>query len=247
MNYDMTNIAASYDRGRGLDKSVIKLWMETLSSYAPGRCNTILDLGCGTGRFSESLAAYFDAKVMGIDPSEKMLAQARTKRADDRVCFELGKGESIPLTDNSVDLVFMSMIFHHLDDPVRTVCECRRVLRDGGTVFVRTGTRELIPSYAYVDFFPASVPLLHERLPDQGFICKTFENAGFNTITSEIVMQEIAPSYAAYAEKLAAGADSILVDLTRSEFESGMNALLAHAKQAGNCKVTERIDLLVFR
>jgi cyclopropane fatty-acyl-phospholipid synthase-like methyltransferase len=29
------------------------------------RLNTILDLGCGTGRFSESLAAHFDAEVVG--------------------------------------------------------------------------------------------------------------------------------------------------------------------------------------
>jgi cyclopropane fatty-acyl-phospholipid synthase-like methyltransferase len=29
------------------------------------RLNTILDLGCGTGRFSESLAANFDAEVVG--------------------------------------------------------------------------------------------------------------------------------------------------------------------------------------
>ena len=37
----------------------------------------VIDLGCGTGRFSELLAAHFSAQVIGIDPSLKMLDQAR--------------------------------------------------------------------------------------------------------------------------------------------------------------------------
>jgi len=38
----------------------------------------ILDLGCGTGRFSAALRARFEAEVIGIDPSKKMLEQARS-------------------------------------------------------------------------------------------------------------------------------------------------------------------------
>jgi ubiquinone/menaquinone biosynthesis C-methylase UbiE len=40
----------------------------------------VLDLGCGTGRFSEALAAQFDAHVIGLDPSLKMLQVAREKQ-----------------------------------------------------------------------------------------------------------------------------------------------------------------------
>jgi len=39
-----------------------------------------LDIGCGTGRYSTALAAHFNAHVIAVDPSEKMLAEAR-KRA----------------------------------------------------------------------------------------------------------------------------------------------------------------------
>src|SRR6267142_1167323 len=100
MDYDATEIPVAYDRGRDHGPEVLDLWMEVVSSYVKGqRIDTILDLGCGTGRFSEALAVRFDAEVIGIDPSKKMLEQAERKRRDHRVRYESGRGESIPLTD----------------------------------------------------------------------------------------------------------------------------------------------------
>src|SRR2546426_4887772 len=165
MDYDATDIAVTYDRGRDHGPEFLDLWMNVVSSHVRDqRILMILDLGCGTGRFSEALAIHFDAEVIGIDPSKKMLAQARSKPSCRRVRYESGRGESIPVPNNSVDLIFMSMIFHHFDNPWLAARECRRVLRDRGTAFLRAGTRERISSYPYVDFFPESRPILEERL-----------------------------------------------------------------------------------
>jgi ubiquinone/menaquinone biosynthesis C-methylase UbiE len=248
MDYDATDIPAAYDRGRDHGPEILSLWMNVVSScVGERRINTILDLGCGTGRFSEALAAHFDAEVIGIDPSKKMLEQARGKLRDRRVRYELGHAEAIPLADNSVDLVFMSMIFHHLDDPAFAARECRRVLRDGAPAFLRAGTRERIPSYPYVDFFPESRPILNECLPTGAYMREVFESAGFSTVASDVVVQEIAPDYPAYIEKVLAGADSVLARLTRSDFEAGIEAMRAHAARAGERPVCEPIDVLVFR
>src|SRR5258708_3064417 len=113
MNYDKTDIPASYDRGRDHGPEILELWMNTVSSHLDGAPSTILDLGCGTGRFSNALAVRFDAEVIGLDPSKKMLAQTLEKHGDPRVRYLHGCGEAIPLPDNSVDLIIMSMIFHH--------------------------------------------------------------------------------------------------------------------------------------
>jgi len=111
MDYDATDIASSYDRGRDHGPEFLDLWMNVISSHVKGQqIETILDLGCGTGRFTEALAVRFDAEVIGVDPSKKMLAQARSKSSDGRIRYEHGRGESILLPDNSVDLVFISMI-----------------------------------------------------------------------------------------------------------------------------------------
>src|SRR5215216_1739799 len=131
MDYDSTDIPSGYDRGRDHGPEVLELWMNFVAScVGKQRLNTILDLGCGTGRFSESLAAHFDAEVVGIDPSKKMLDQAQRKRRDCRVRYQSGCGEAIPLDNDSVDLIFMSMSFHHFENKLLAARECRRVLRD---------------------------------------------------------------------------------------------------------------------
>jgi ubiquinone/menaquinone biosynthesis C-methylase UbiE len=259
MNYDATDIAISYDRGRDHGPEFLDLWMNVVSAHVKDqRIKTILDLGCGTGRFTEALAVRFNAEVIGVDPSKTMLAQARSKLPDSkgaishasRIRYEHGRGESIPLPDNSVDLIFMSMIFHHFENPTLVAKECRRVLRgdgEGGTAFLRAGTRERISSYPYVDFFPASRPILEEVLSTKTFVREVFEAAGFRMAPSELVTQEIAPSYADYAEKLAAGADSVLASLSRRDFDAGMKALRAHAAHGDGQAVFEPIDVFVFR
>jgi ubiquinone/menaquinone biosynthesis C-methylase UbiE len=248
MDYDATEIPIAYDRGRDHGPEVLDIWMNVVSSHVNDqRINTILDLGCGTGRFSEALAVRFDAEVLGIDPSKKMLEQAERKRRDQRVRYESGRGESIPLPDHSVDLIFMSMIFHHLDDSKLAARECRRVLRSGATAFLRAGIRERISSYPYVDFFPQSRPILEDCLPTSTFVCEVFEGAGFRTVSQELVTQEVAQNYAAYAEKLAAGADSVLVSLSPDDFAAGMERLRAHATRVDAQPVIEPIDVFVFR
>jgi len=248
MNYDETDIAINYDRGRDHGSEVTDLWMKTVSSHVNGRrIETILDLGCGTGRFSEALSAHFDAQVIGIDPSKTMLDQAERKRRDPRVRYESGSGESIPLPDNSVDLVFLSMIFHHFENPLIAARECRRVLRKDGTGFLRAGTFEHIELYPYVEFFPATRPILEGCLPRAAFVREVFAAAGFREQESEVVTQQIAPTLEAYADKLSAGADSILIQLSPADFAAGMQALRSHAIHSDNGVVVEPIDVFVFR
>ena len=248
MDYDATDIPVGYDRGRDHGPEVQLLWMNSIAScVGTQRLTTILDLGCGTGRFTESLASHFDAEFIGVDPSKKMLEQARSKLRDRRVRYEFGRGEEIPLPNDSVDLIFMSMCFHHFDDQKLAAQECRRVLRDGGPAFLRTGIRERIPSYPYFEFFPESHPIMEDLLPTASFLREVFESAGFSTARSDVIIQQIAPDYATYAEKLAAGADSVLAQLSPGEFQAGIDAIRAYAAGAGDKPVSEPIDVFVFR
>ncbi len=247
VDYDKTDIPASYDRARVRTPEVLELWMKTVSAHTPGRTiGAILDLGCGTGRFSPALASHFDARVIGIDPSRKMLAEARRKSTDPRIRYGLGRAEAIPLAADSVDLVFISMVFHHFDNPVAAARECRRVLREHAVLFLRAGTVEEISSYPYVRFFPTAVPILETRLNHRSFIRDTFEAAGFQAMECGLVTQEVAPSVAVYADQLATGADSILAALSPDEFAAGLRELRAYAARGAAGPVSETIDFFVF-
>jgi ubiquinone/menaquinone biosynthesis C-methylase UbiE len=245
MDYDSTEIARTYDNGRDHGPEVLDLWMTALASHVEvAVTRSILDLGCGTGRFSEALADRFAAQVIAVDPSKKMLERARSKQVDSRVCYALGSAESIPLGESCVDVIFMSMIFHHLNDPRLAARECRRVLREDGTVFVRTGTRDRISSYPYVPFFPETRPILDEVLPWGSFIRDVFIDAGFRVVAFEVITQTIAPNHIVFADKLATKSDSVLARLSEDSFQAGVQAVRA---APGEQSIVEPIDLFVFR
>ena len=152
---------------------MLALWLDVISRWVPkGTVSEILDIGCGTGRYSMALAAHFNARVIAVDPSEKMLAEAR-KKATERVRYERASAESLPLPDASIDMVFMSMVFHHFDDPGQAVRECRRVLRRGGTVCLRAATIDRIGTYPYVPFFGRSSPIMQNVFQTQSLTQKS--------------------------------------------------------------------------
>ena len=92
MDYDQTAIPAAYDAGRSYAPAVLELWLGKLDSVIrTQRIDNILDLGCGTGRYSATLSDHFGAEVVAVDPSEKMLSEARRKQTA-RVRFLRGSG-----------------------------------------------------------------------------------------------------------------------------------------------------------
>jgi ubiquinone/menaquinone biosynthesis C-methylase UbiE len=170
MDYDKTDMPAAYDAGRAYSPTALAHWLDIIAPWVPKRTGVeFLDLGCGTGRYSEALAVRFDARVTAVDPSEKMLAQAR-KKATGRVRYERGSGELLPLADESVDVVFMSMVFHHFREPVQVVRECHRVLKPGGAVCLRAGTSDEIDGCAYLPFFKETRPVLLRALQSRATI-----------------------------------------------------------------------------
>src|SRR5262249_17589548 len=155
--YDTSEIATVYDKARNLSPERLRLWLDLLLRDArPTPGCLIVDLGCGTGRFSAPIADHFDARVVGVDPSLKMLAAAQHKQRGSNLSFAQASAHKLPFADGSVDAVFMSMVFHHLDDPAAVAKECRRIVRQGGCVCVRNTVQDSNSPHRH--FFPAIQP-----------------------------------------------------------------------------------------
>lgn len=101
-----------------------------LDSLEPG---IVLDAACGTGRHSSYLAQR-GHKVIGIDVSGHMLAKARPRGPEIRLCQ--GDLLYLPLANDSVDAAVCALALTHLSDLGPPISELARVVRKGGRIVI---------------------------------------------------------------------------------------------------------------
>lgn len=96
----------------------------------------VLDVGCGTGRVSEALAAA-GRTVVGVDHSSGMLRVAAQKLPLDRCTLIRADARQLPVGDGVFDAVVCSGVLHHVPDWPKILGEAARVLRPEGVLVVR--------------------------------------------------------------------------------------------------------------
>jgi SAM-dependent methyltransferase len=118
------NIGEDYDRYRpGFPE-------RSADAILPTPCATVLDLGAGTGKFTELLVPRADA-VVAVEPSAPMLDVLR--RTLPTVSALAGSAESIPVADGSMEAVCVAQAFHWFDRDAASA-EIARVLVPGGVL-----------------------------------------------------------------------------------------------------------------
>jgi SAM-dependent methyltransferase len=94
-----------------------------------------IDIGCGTGAFSELLVERCaPAELHGIDPSDGQLAFARARPAARLAQFRQGNAMALPFPDDRFDGAVMALVIFFVPDPAKGVAEMVRVVEPGGTV-----------------------------------------------------------------------------------------------------------------
>ncbi|MGH2585326.1 MAG: methyltransferase domain-containing protein [Dehalococcoidia bacterium] len=101
----------------------------------------VLEVGCGTGVLTRTLARWPDIDaVVGVDPLPALLHKARELAADlPSVSFREADGRSLPLEDESFDVVVFDSVLSHMPGPEAGLAEACRVLRPGGRLAVFDG------------------------------------------------------------------------------------------------------------
>ena len=95
--YDL--IGQNYNETRKADAFIVSRILDLLDCE---KSDKILDVGCGTGNYTIEISKN-DFEIVGIEPSEKMLSEAKTK--NQKINWVQGVAENIPFENESFDVV----------------------------------------------------------------------------------------------------------------------------------------------
>ncbi|WP_111309802.1 class I SAM-dependent methyltransferase [Confluentibacter sediminis] len=134
--YNKASEETRLDKGMGVfEFERIKSLIE---KYLPSSSSKIIDIGGGTGKYSEWLAKK-GHQVYLVEPVPKhiKLAQNRANKLKNKFSVQLGESRKLEFKNNFADLIILHGPLYHLqkkEDRDLTICEAKRVLKNGGII-----------------------------------------------------------------------------------------------------------------
>jgi ubiquinone/menaquinone biosynthesis C-methylase UbiE len=241
---DYDEISKIYDDVRKSDTILINRFLQEIPAIDELK---ILDIGCGTGNYTNLLQKVTQAnhhQVYGIEPSEGMIIKARKKNS--HIIFQQATADDIPSEDNFFDFVFMTDVIHHIPDIHKMFSEIHRILKPQGKVCIVTQSHQQIEVRPIVQFFPGTVRVDKERYPDINEIIAAAQFECLIYLKQEILFEGEAVELGAdYLELVRKKGYSMLHLLTEHEYQTGLNNL-EKAVQNGLIKARSAGETLVW-
>jgi ubiquinone/menaquinone biosynthesis C-methylase UbiE len=223
---DYSKIASTYDKGRPLLEQNTDLWMNLISEHSgSGPGAQVLDLGCGTGRFTIPMATQLNFSMIGADSSTDMLEKARVKDTEGLIKWDTVNADDIGYREKSFDIVFMSHLLHHVDNPLKVVKDCQRIISNGGNVLIRYGAIEQIREDPEHVFFPEVLPIDEARTPSIATVESWLKDAGFSEVKSVNVVQITYESPEARFQAASVRSTSVLSMISDDAFKRGLQRM----------------------
>lgn len=153
-----------------------------IASLAAGQ--TVLDLGSGAGIdcFLAAKQVGPTGSVIGVDMTHEMLERARANATSgeyDNVEFRLGEIESLPVADESVDVIISNCVLNLSTDKARVLAEAFRVLRPGGRMVIS----DMVSEHPVPEILTGSLDAVAACLPTfRDTYLAQFREAGFESV-----------------------------------------------------------------
>ena len=153
----------------------------TLDFVGDVKNEKVLDIGCGTGRYCELLAKR-GAKVVGLDPSSRMLDYAE-KKITSEIKFELRLGgiEEAEFLTNHFNVVLSALTLGHIPELGPVIRKIGRILKSRGRLIVSDiHPYWPISGHDYAEFFDSSgqeyrIPEYAHLLDEYWYLLKRFK------------------------------------------------------------------------
>ena len=126
--------SSTYDQDRNLTRDLDRT--VTRNILANLRCQSVLEMGCGTGK-NTALLAEIGEEVFAFDFSQAMIEKARQKLRAGNVSFVVTDlTQRWPCKERAVDLIACNLVLEHIRDLSLIFAEADRVLVQGGRFFI---------------------------------------------------------------------------------------------------------------
>lgn len=231
------DVSSMYNDIRLDSKDDFSMTLDNILSACQGKTGTLLDIGCGTGKYGEALEKY-GFIVTGIDKSPDQIQEAQKV-----INALIGDVCQLPFEDNSYDVCIMIIMIHHLckDKRIQAFKEVYRVLKPNGVLIIKTASHEDLEYRISSRFFPEALSIDKKRYPTIQSL-KT-EMQDFETVICKPVVLTTQFNTADMAKKLEKRRTSNLGMLTDQELQNGLKRFKTYYK---NISIADRESHYTF-
>lgn len=167
LDRDTKELAAVYDAVSDMQFASGCKLLERLALKAG---DTVLDVGCGTGRLGCRVLAGIGprGRFIGVDPLAERIRIAREKNGCTNARYRLGVAEDLGfIAAASIDVLYLNWVFHWVADKEAAMREFVRVLRPGGRLGLVLPAKDL----ASLSTINKVVDTVLAREPYRSFVC----------------------------------------------------------------------------
>ncbi|MCK4765406.1 MAG: class I SAM-dependent methyltransferase [Candidatus Aminicenantes bacterium] len=228
MSYNLKNyyrkIAPFFNRIRfDQDKDILED-TKILQNYLNNKDGVLLEIGCGTARYSLSLKEM-GHDVLGVDISLDQLKN--TDGVLKRIC---ASSTRLPFIEDYFNGCLAVFMFQQLNRKERheTLNEIFRTLRKDGILYIKTSSHKDISRQPFLDFFPSIMHVDFKRYPDIPELTEELKQNGFMVVEKK---SNISKNLMKTSDLLFCVENkniSPLYLISESEFENGLKKLKAY-------------------
>ncbi|MFW9887933.1 MAG: class I SAM-dependent methyltransferase [Candidatus Thorarchaeota archaeon] len=217
--FDYDSVSKVYDQVRMGNPEMI---FHLLEEFSPLPESLVLDVGCGTANNTLLFQKSTGARMVGLDLSRGMLAEAQSKA--DVISLVHAPANKMPFPSNTFDMIVMTEVLHHLPDAASAIHEMGRIL-GSGLMCIVTQSHQQIEDRMTSRFFPATVDIDKARYPNIPEIEYHMDSAGLERVWSKRYKFNPVMLGEEYLDTVSRKGYSMLHKISENDYQEGLKAL----------------------